>query len=1229
MQEKRAEHAVPHRPPPYDAMKNRLLVIAILISAVLLVLDAGLRSDLFSSRISPVVAAYIQKNLGQEVVIGGIHASLLPPTLEIRDLYLPMNDRITTLAGVRKARAYLNPLPLLWKRISITSIVLLEPRFFIETTAKGPTEALSLMRESFRELGRGERAQERTSLVVVVHTVTIRNALVVYQDVDAHSRYTVQKLNARAHIDAIDAPSIRLTVQHADVSIITPAVSDLTFAVKMSGGYRSGKLYVDSFSARSRGSWLDVSGYADFAEHGAIDLKLRMRIEAASIEKTTGPALTRKRKNPYVEISSRIEGTIPEPSVKGSMKVGDLVVQGIELKNAHLDFAYHESTLSIEGDGWNLVRGKTAVMIGEIRAGLAYREAGVDILGVVFRGEELTSSLSGRIDFRTGYDVTVSIELTGSHGILSDVSRVPLSGKIGLDGKISGPLAEPRFTGGLAAGPMTIRSIPFEQVRGNLEYSGKTITVADCEIRQQTSRYSLSGSVDLKGKNPVFDARLDVIRSDVKNVVALFYRELPLEIVARGELTFHGSPGDYSGSGFVTADGGTAYGESFVNGAVKITLSTGMITFDQVVAYKGNGIVKGQGWIAFMGSYSASIQSRHVDLAEVDYIRFLKVSGPFKLDLDSSGTFREFTLDSTLDVERLSYDATPVGPAGVHLTISDHVLKLRGTVPDGRADLAAQLKVIKPYDWSVSLSTQAEHIDPFQLSGMKDLAGRMQADITGNVHANGRGKNLAMISGTASIPRLKLVLGEYWIENERPVGIALNEGNMRITTLDMRGPETSITLSGSTSLGRDMDVNLRGTMNLSLLRILFKEVENGDGLIELNLSARESWVAPEISGSIGAREGMIKVKDIPQKFMAINGKASFSRGRIVVDSLKSRFGGGSLDVGGWIQLDGLKLRDFSLRTSGSDVTVRYPEGVVSNLSGDLYYEGTAAEQQLSGEIEIRKAIYEKRLEWKTMLLELARGIYQKKKAETGWIGNTMLNIRFRGKESVLLQNNLAKMPLNVDLQLRGTINALQLIGRVEARKGVVYFRKNDFTILHASADFIDPTRLNPVLDIQAETRVREYLIRLAVTGTAERSVISFMSEPALSDPDILGVLALGKTGSELKGKEAGVGMGEAVSFATGQFQDIFERRARSLTGLDRFQVDPYVGKSDTSVPRVTVGKEIVKDRLFVTYSSNVGASSPEPVLKLEYILNRNFSVVGEQNELGKIGADVKFRFEFK
>jgi translocation and assembly module TamB len=213
--------------------------------------------------------------------------------------------------------------------------------------------------------------------------------------------------------------------------------------------------------------------------------------------------------------------------------------------------------------------------------------------------------------------------------------------------------------------------------------------------------------------------------------------------------------------------------------------------------------------------------------------------------------------------------------------------------------------------------------------------------------------------------------------------------------------------------------------------------------------------------------------------------------------------------------------------------------------------------------------------------------------------------------------------------IRGTVNQPQVLGHVEARKGEVYFRKNIFRIVNASADFADPNRINPALDVQAETRVREYQIRLSVTGYADHATVTFVSDPPLTDANILALLTIGRTTEDIKGKEAEVGSGEAVAFATGKFQDVLESRARSLTGLDRFQVDPYFSKDDVAVPRVTAGKELVKDRLYVTYSSNVGATTPEQSLSIEYLMNKNVSLVGGRNDIGDIGADIRFRFGFR
>ena len=42
---------------------------------------------------------------------------------------------------------------------------------------------------------------------------------------------------------------------------------------------------------------------------------------------------------------------------------------------------------------------------------------------------------------------------------------------------------------------------------------------------------------------------------------------------------------------------------------------------------------------------------------------------------------------------------------------------------------------------------------------------------------------------------------------------------------------------------------------------------------------------PEIAGELRLENGEIKIKDIPQKFTALNGTLTFNQNRIVIDSL--------------------------------------------------------------------------------------------------------------------------------------------------------------------------------------------------------------------------------------------------------------------------------------------------------------------------------------------------------
>jgi hypothetical protein len=83
-------------------------------------------------------------------------------------------------------------------------------------------------------------------------------------------------------------------------------------------------------------------------------------------------------------------------------------------------------------------------------------------------------------------------------------------------------------------------------------------------------------------------------------------------------------------------------------------------------------------------------------------------------------------------------------------------------------------------------------------------------------------------------------------------------------------------------------------------------------------------------------------------------EGQFDQDRIVTETLTSAFGGGAVGASGWVTLTGFALQDFSLRTHFSGVTVRFPEGLTSTLSGELSYDGDAKEQALTGDVLIQR-----------------------------------------------------------------------------------------------------------------------------------------------------------------------------------------------------------------------------------------------------------------------------------
>jgi translocation and assembly module TamB len=372
--------------------------------------------------------------------------------------------------------------------------------------------------------------------------------------------------------------------------------------------------------------------------------------------------------------------------------------------------------------------------------------------------------------------------------------------------------------------------------------------------------------------------------------------------------------------------------------------------------------------------------------------------------------------------------------------------------------------------------------------------------------------------------------------------------------------------------------------------------------------------------------GAIGIKNFPHRLTGVNAKILADGDRIVIEEARGSVSGGEISMSGAAYLDKLKLKRFLIDSKLNNVTIALTKNFWVHSDGKLSYHGDLQTQTVSGDLNVTKARYTERIDWKSWLLQV-----QKKEIvrfDLDRLNQTGLNVRVSGA-GLSIDNNVARAEAKMDILIKGTLGRPVFLGRLETVKGSIFFRNNEFTITKGAVDFVSTEETKPYFNLLAESRIKNYTIRLVLDGYLDQFNLSLSSTPTLDEADIVSLLAVGDISNNLKGMQGGIGAGEATSFLTGKLQDVIEDRLKTVTGVDRLQIDPSVSRTTGAVsPRVTISKRLLGDKFYATYSTSADVAEGQ-IIKLEYIVNRNTSLVGVRDEKGGLGTDIKFRFQFK
>jgi translocation and assembly module TamB len=329
------------------------------------------------------------------------------------------------------------------------------------------------------------------------------------------------------------------------------------------------------------------------------------------------------------------------------------------------------------------------------------------------------------------------------------------------------------------------------------------------------------------------------------------------------------------------------------------------------------------------------------------------------------------------------------------------------------------------------------------------------------------------------------------------------------------------------------------------------------------------------------------------------------------------------------------VRSFDVQASGRGVTLRYPEGLRSQLDADLRFFGDARSRWVTGGLDVRQALYNKRYELASELLAVSGAALPGRSAGLGR-GGLRYDVKLRVPGTLRIDNNLTTLQARADLTLQGSYEAPVVVGRAEVDRGRVYFQGNTYVIRRGTIDFVDPQKIDPRFDIEAEARVRSYRVTLKVAGTLERVYPTLTSDPPLSAVQILNLLA-GADESTVASltlsqtDQAKLAAAGAATLAAGRLSEQvgLERGAERLFGINRFSIDPSVVKGGVTNPtaRLTVGKRLTPD-LNVQYSTDLRGTE-DRVLSVEYTLSDRLSLLLTRTEPGGYGFDLQLRHAYR
>ena len=882
----------------------------------------------------------------------------------------------------------------------------------------------------------------------------------------------------------------------------------------------------------------------------------------------------------------------------------------------------------------------------------------------------LGETLTVHVDSKDLNDAMAAFPLFGEN----PPDKLPVAlreGSVQFDGSLKGPLTNPRVSGKAEGGPVALDKQQFDHFVTVFDLDRSAADLRSFTAQQGKMRLDGQARLSLQDWRledaSTVSALVSVRGGDLHTLAVQNGIDLPATGTLAATLHVMGSLDSPLVTGKVDIQNVTAYEEHFDTAQADITFTTTGLEISQGEARSGparislNGAYNHPAKDWKDGSLRFEVTSDGLTVAQFKHVQNFRDGLAGQMDLKASGTAKlvsgsvELTsLNGQLYLRNAVLDGRPYGDLELTASTRLPLLTLAARVNLGgiqiqgngewrmEGDYPGQARIEIPRVPFATLHDLAPgpHLRselPFDgflqgeatVTGALNKPSAMKADITlSSVQFSAR-PNLRPLAGAQA--------QDLVLRNAQPVQLQATTKSIDIRSANFVAKETTLDASGHVALDstNPWDLGIKGRINLSILQIFNPDLL-ASGTSVVSAAVRGSFTEPQVEGRLELMNASLFLRDFPNGLDQANGLILFDRNRATVQTLSAVTGGGtvSFQSGSFIGFRGPALL-YRVQATASNVRYRSPDGLSITADSTLSLTGTSENSVLSGSVTVIRAAFNPRTDVGALLAAMAKPLSVSSTTPNEYLRGVQFDVQMTSARSLEVETSLtSNIQADTNLRLRGTPDRPVMLGYINVNSGQIEFFGNKYTINRGEMNFYNPAKIEPIIDMDLETRVRGITVDISFAGPLNKLNFSYRSDPPLQANDIIALLAVGRTpstagplaSSQLNANSSPLAtgsnalLGQAIAPVSGRLQKFF--------GVSHIKVDPQL-TGVTTIPqaRLTLEQQISAD-ITLTYITNLAVTNQQ-IVRVEWDLNKKWSVVALRDENGAFSVDFQYRKRFK